>query len=1367
MNTNNGSLDFEIKLSIDQLQRSVDEAMRKFNRLADGASRSGQQIDNGFAGISHTLKGVAGSLGAVFAVDRLKSFAAQVIAVRGEMQALQTSFRTLAGADKGTALFEDIKKFAVATPMMMNDLARGAQIMLAFNIEAQNVMPILRAIGDISMGDAQRFNSLALSFSQMSATGKLMGQDLLQMINAGFNPLAVMSEKTGKSIGELKEKMEKGGISVQEVTDAFMAATAEGGKFHGMLEAQASGIKGSQAKLSGAVQDMMNSMGEAAEGTVVKVTNTLTSLTENYERVGRVLVGLVATYGTYKAAVMAVTAVEAAQASGMILKTQVLRRLVVAQQLLNATMLANPYVLAATALVGLIAVIASAKTHTERLRDAEKSYNEQKEEAIQKEREHRAEMNKLCDIANDDTTATDTRRKALMKLIEKYPDIFAQYKTEAEMLANILDIKQKIAAEDEKKSGTRAVNELDSVELRIAELEAKTAKKELRFGQLKTVGGRTADEEAELEMLRQKRTTLQKQAKQEAVDGYFANLTGISNDQLEAMIKRRSTLLSEIAMKEREGAKNVVGRITTEGPTVNGAYTAAQLQAQQAMLQSEQSRRNSVRSNVDRRAEAKKAYDAALKAYNDFLNSKEKMDEKAFDKELQRLQGNKDEAEKRLKALQPDGGGSRGSNASEEAKRANRLTVEAEERARANEDAARAEMKAARDAALQNRQDMLNLEKDSADKRLAQIALDGERMANAIADREEELLTKYREMRQRQWESANPNAKDEGRWFNPDTVTRADMEEAATLPGGEWIGAQLAAIAEARRVMAATTATAERNALEEMLAEVLTYQQQRQKIEEEYAARRNALYTTAPDGTRTLREGATQGNVAELDRRQTEALADVDEQFAQREASYQVWCDSIADMALEKLEATLATAKAELDKLAADPAADPQKLAMARAKVATAEKAVGKAREKNRVNPDSRALKDWQELYKTLNEVGEQFDKLGSQFTEMGGDFGETVGKIITECGSMTASTLQMVNGIVQLMNYSTSSIKATSATAAASIATVEKASVILAVISAALQIAIQIANLFNKDKEKEKKIAAYQERIEALEYSYRKVGEAASRAFSADASRLIEQQNRILEQQVAMIENQIALEKSKRKPDEERIKEYENRIRELRDEIAANKEKAVEAIFGDDVKSAINNFADALVEAWGRTADKARATKDFVRSMIKQMVIEAMKADLATPVKRMREMLATAWADGVISTSEEAELLAYASRFAQEAESKYAWADRFLKDPTASSGSGTSGGFAAASQDSVEELSGRAAAIHTSGEMRRTLLAGIQFDTAAIRAQIAANHETAQEMRSLQLLAVGHLETIARNTRELYEMNNRLAKIEQNTRNL
>ena len=115
-------------------------------------------------------------------------------------------------------------------------------MMLGFNIEVEKVPRYLQAIGDVSMGDTQRFNSLTLAFSQMSAAGKLMGQDLNQMINAGFNPLQIMADKTGKSIAALKDEMSKGAISAEMVQQAFIDATSASGKFYNMSENASKGI---------------------------------------------------------------------------------------------------------------------------------------------------------------------------------------------------------------------------------------------------------------------------------------------------------------------------------------------------------------------------------------------------------------------------------------------------------------------------------------------------------------------------------------------------------------------------------------------------------------------------------------------------------------------------------------------------------------------------------------------------------------------------------------------------------------------------------------------------------------------------------------------------------------------------------------------------------------------------------------------------------------------------------------------------------------------------------------------------------------------------------------------------------------------
>ena len=115
---------------------------------------------------------------------------------------------TLCGVEaEGKAFFAEVKEFAVKTPLQLNDIAGAAQTLLGFGISAEKIMPILRQLGDVSMGNAERFKSLSLAFAQATSAGKLQGQDLLQMINAGFNPLNEIAKKTGKSISQLKDDM--------------------------------------------------------------------------------------------------------------------------------------------------------------------------------------------------------------------------------------------------------------------------------------------------------------------------------------------------------------------------------------------------------------------------------------------------------------------------------------------------------------------------------------------------------------------------------------------------------------------------------------------------------------------------------------------------------------------------------------------------------------------------------------------------------------------------------------------------------------------------------------------------------------------------------------------------------------------------------------------------------------------------------------------------------------------------------------------------------------------------------------------------------------------------------------------------------
>ena len=357
----------------------------------------------------------------------LKALGSEIIRVRGEFQSMQTAIETMVGKDMAGQLIPQIKELAKISPLTMSDMVGAEKMMLGFNIQAEDTIKYLKAISDISMGESSKFNSLTLAFSQMSAAGKLMGQDLNQMINAGFNPLQIISEKTGKSIATLKDEMSKGAISAEMVQQAFIDATSAGGKFYNMSENASKTINGQLSMMQDALDSVFNELGTKSEGAIMSGIQMTTSLIENYETVGKVLAGLIVTYGTYRTAVMLTTIATSKHTIAEVALTnaRVLARK--AQLALNAAMLTNPYVALATVVVGLTATMWAMSDSTTAAARAQKEYNDIKDAASQKEQEHKQKIEELLTAARDESLATLTRQKSLEELRKEYPKIFEQY----------------------------------------------------------------------------------------------------------------------------------------------------------------------------------------------------------------------------------------------------------------------------------------------------------------------------------------------------------------------------------------------------------------------------------------------------------------------------------------------------------------------------------------------------------------------------------------------------------------------------------------------------------------------------------------------------------------------------------------------------------------------------------------------------------------------------------------------------------------------------------------------------------------------------------------------------------------------------
>jgi tape measure domain-containing protein len=270
------------------LNKGLQQAQNKVEGFTGGLNNAGKRIGAVFARIGTAALNASKIIGVAGV-----GFATFGIKTAGELQSLSASFETLTGsAEKGRKVFMDLKKMGATTPFETRDLAKATQTMLSFGISVEDSQKNLKMLGDISLGNKEKLQGLTLAFSQVQSTGRLMGQDLLQMINQGFNPLQIISEKTGKSMKTLKKEMEEGKITTEMVADAFKTATSEGGLFYKGMDKGAQTLNGTFSTLMDNISNMAAGLvGLAEDGTIVE--GSLLSLVQkgvNYlnERLGAI-----------------------------------------------------------------------------------------------------------------------------------------------------------------------------------------------------------------------------------------------------------------------------------------------------------------------------------------------------------------------------------------------------------------------------------------------------------------------------------------------------------------------------------------------------------------------------------------------------------------------------------------------------------------------------------------------------------------------------------------------------------------------------------------------------------------------------------------------------------------------------------------------------------------------------------------------------------------------------------------------------------------------------------------------------------------------------------------------------------------------
>lgn len=400
---------------------------------------------------------------------------------------------------------------------------------------------------------------------------------------------------------------------------------------------------------------------------------------------------------------------------------------------------------------------------------------------------------------------------------------------------------------------------------------------------------------------------------------------------------------------------------------------------------------------------------------------------------------------------------------------------------------------------------------------------------------------------------------------------------------------------------------------------------------------------------------------------------------------------------------------------------------------------------------DARKLKEGlAEIEEGMNEIMQAGQFLSDTFSKLGDSFGGVFGGIAEGFSVAMDTVSSAMNGAKAGSMFGPLGASA----------------------GAAIGVVTSLAGAIAKihDKKNEKRIQRLQDQIDTLDKSYGKLEKSIEKAYSKDASKMIEQNNKLLEQQKILIQQQIREEQDKKKTDNSRIKDWQEQIEEINDVIADNKEKAVDAIFGEDLKSAIDNFANAQAEAWASGEDRAESAKDTVKKMMRQMVTESIKAatESSGAMEKIRDKLKEFYADNVLSGWEQDYIYNMAEELQKEIDRQFGWADSLMKDKVEEpekeevSENSLKGAYAKASQESIYLLAGQTGAV-------RVLLEDIRGSMQPIREQMkliydmqSRGWEDVKAIRELSDKVEKNTDRIAENTREIKEV---AGKISENTR--
>ena len=1188
--------------------------------------------------------------------------------------------------------------------------------------------------------------------------GRLYTQDLNQFTGRGIPMIKELAKEFGVAESEIKGMVEAGMIGFPEVQKVIQNLTNEGGMFFNLMQEQSKTITGQISNIGDSFSMMLNDIGKANEGIINDALSSVSYLIENYEKVGKILIELVGTYGAYRTALITISAIEnlryqatLAHMAGLTKMQAIITVLKTKTDALNVAMAKNPYVAVAAAIAALglgIYKLVTYQTEAEKAQERLNAAEKESEKASLSEQRELAKLKGELSALKEGTNEYNTVKEKIVAGYSKYYEgleeeinkvglteeaykkltdaithsygarQYQQFKSQQEdwldniMSDNLGKIQDRLYSELGDKEGAKLYSQIYHAILERRDLDAEIQDK---LNEIQDKGTIFADSR---------------------INTYISN------------IREAQKITEDLDEKARE--KFGVTSINTSQQAANEPFSTEG---------------KSISQLEEEIKKAETSLASLKKALADGSGTKEAVDQQeAYIKSLQDtiLEREKDlrvinEVKTQISKLEKEQGetvsGSKEYNALQSRIDALRAKLPKTKSDKAAEDKQAKEQKEAEQKLVdellelrkKNQEKEISLWEEGKDKKLKQINYYYEEQKKEIKKKEKELA------------ELNKVAKIEPSKLNENGLTTEQQEDIDTANRLNE---------KNKNKQTKEILDDEINAMNDYLAAYGNYYEKRNAI----IAQGEARKVGKNEWEQKAIDEETKKSLSDLDieaNKSTSAISKLFDDMRQHTVADMRLIANDAERAFQFLQSgewdenkglEFGMTKESFDTLRKSP----EELERIR-------KGIDNVR--NSADQSETGFNKLANGLKKVFDAGSNTKKLQDGLEEIRSGLSEvlSVAQFLSDTFSNLGEAFgsDTLSGIAEGINVAMDGLNSAMQGAEAGAIFGPIGSAAGAAIGLVSSLASSIAKIH--DAKNEKRIQKLQDQVDTLDRSYEKLGKSIETAYGKSASSLIEDQNKLLEQQKVLIQNQIKEEQDKKNTDSDRIKEWENQIDEINNLISDNKEKAIDVIFGEDLKSAIDNFAEAYADAWASGENRAKSAKDVVKQMMQQMVTESIKAAIksSNKMEEIRTKLQQFYADNVLSQWEQDYINNMAEQLQQEIDAQFGWADSLMGESSTTEQKSTAGGFETMSQDTATELNGRFTALQLSGEEIKNQMISAVISLNSLLSVSTNSNSILNNILNQHVITNSYLEDIAKYTKLLIDIKSDIAQVNRNTKDL